>query len=191
MANELKYGDVIALHNEYTSKDGGFLDIYGNATEAGAKKGISTAATANRDRLSGAWKITSASGKADGTEVLSLDIVHLENQFNGGQGGYLDINGRAPATLAGALHSVSTTDSKNRDRSSGSWRVLAVKSSAQDGKVRVGDIVHLLNDFNDGQGGFLDINGRAAHDDKWHEVSTSRYVNRADVSTGSWRITKP
>jgi hypothetical protein len=182
MADILKYGDKVHLQNGYNNWQGGYLDTNGHAQPN--KYGVSTADSPTRATGTGTWEITSATGKAAGAEVVSGDAVYLRNLY-GGDGGYLDTNGHAPAPNK---YEVSTSPGKDRAAGTGRWRVCAETSSPADSKVREGDLVHLLNGYNDWNGGFLDTCHGGPPGGKY-EVSTSHYIDRA-AGTGTWKISK-
>ncbi|MEU7891771.1 hypothetical protein AB0B45_02775 [Nonomuraea sp. NPDC049152] len=183
MADVVKYGDKIHLQNGADDWKGGYLDTNGGAND-GNKYGVSTASSPTRAVGTGTWEITSATGKAVGAEVLTGDVVYLRNLF-GGDGGYLDTCGGAPAPNK---YEVSTSHGKDRATGTGRWRVFAASSSPDDARVRVGDVVHLLNGFNDWNGGFLDT-CHAGPAEGLYGVSTSLYLNRGN-GTGQWKFSK-
>ncbi|WSQ12737.1 hypothetical protein OG604_35930 [Streptomyces sp. NBC_01231] len=185
MANELKYGDAVSLENGYSNWTGGFLDVTAGS-QPGAALAVQTASTAQRSGLSGTWKIASASGKADGTTVTSGDLVHLVNQY--GNTSYLDVNGVPGAASTGEKYSVHTSATPNRTGTSGEWFLVAETSSPQDGAIRVGDGVHILSNYNNASGGWLDISGGGAPGGNGlHTAFTSYYANRQSGS-GAWRF---
>ena len=112
------YGDVFHLQNQYES-NGGYLDTCFHA-DTPNKYQVSTSDSRDRASGSGKWKIMSATGKANGTPVLSNDVLHLQNQFNG-NGGYLDTCFYADKPNK---YKVSTSDSSNRASGSGQWRFV-------------------------------------------------------------------
>ncbi|MFJ7275525.1 hypothetical protein [Kitasatospora sp. NPDC098663] len=182
----LTYGTSITLMNELGGQ-GGYLDVNGSAGRADGKFNVSTNPSSDRTngRQSSVWKVISASGKSDGAAVMSGDKVWLVNQLAGGQGGYLDVNGGEARD--GAKFDVSTTESQTRIDNSAKWRLLAKSSTPSDGKVRIDDTLHLLNDLADGQGGFLDVNGTSPKDGAKWDVSTTYYTDRG-AGSGSWKI---
>ncbi|MEU6997576.1 hypothetical protein [Nonomuraea sp. NPDC046570] len=183
MADVVKYGDLVHLQNGYNSWQGGYLDTNGAAND-GNKYGVSTAASPTRAKGTGTWEILSASGKAAGADVVTGDVVYLRNLY-GGDGGYLDTCGHAPAPNK---YEVSTSHGKDRATGTGRWRVFAETSSPDDSKVRIGDVVHLLNGYDSWNGGFLDTchGGPPAG---LYGVSTSLYSDRAP-GTGEWKFSK-
>jgi hypothetical protein len=181
LAGVLKYGDKVHLQNGFDNWQGGYLDVY-VPLPAPNKHKVSTSDSKNRDSGSGTWEIMSATGKAVGAEVLIGDAIHLRNLWTG-DGGYLDVCGLPPAPNK---HAVVTSDSANRDRGSGTWRVYTAASSLPNSKVRKGDPVHLLNGFDNWQGGYLDVLGLPPAPNK-HAVSTSDSKNR-DRGSGTWKF---
>lgn len=92
-------------------------------------------------------KVLSATGKADGTNVVSGDLVRLKNLL-AGDGGYLDTNGPATAEQqsVGGKFNVSTSKDKDRDPSgTGRWRLFAPASTPGGQHIRPGDVVHVFN----------------------------------------------
>jgi hypothetical protein len=83
---------------------------------------------------------------------------------------------------------VSTSPAKDRAVGTGRWRVFAESSSPTDSKVREGDLVHLLNGYDDWNGGFLDTCGAGPAGGKYG-VSTSGYIDRGE-GTGTWKFSK-
>lgn len=117
----LAYGSTYALKNGYNSFTGGFLDTNGAGCE-GNKLCVSTASSRDRGNGTGTWKILSATGKTEGTQVLYGDTIYLFNLYNG-DGGYLDTNG---AGCEGNLYCVSTAASPDRANvGTGTWKILA------------------------------------------------------------------
>ncbi|WP_370364064.1 hypothetical protein [Catenulispora sp. GP43] len=185
IANELKCGDAVSLQNGYSNWTGGFLDVTGGGP-SGAAYAAETAPTAARDGLSGTWKIASASGKAAGATVVSGDLVFLVNQY--GATTYLDVNGGPGAGSSAEKYGVSTAAVQNREGASGEWFLFAETSSPQDGAIRAGDVVHILSNYSQANGGWLDISGGApAGGLGLHSVFTSYYSDR-DSGSGDWRF---
>ncbi|WP_327729815.1 hypothetical protein OG250_29870 [Streptomyces sp. NBC_00487] len=191
MANELKYGDQIHLQNGYNGRQGGYLDTLNHHTSAGLKHYVATADSPTRGTGTGTWEIVSASGKAVGQSVLSGDLVHLRNLY-AGDGGYLDTADHASTAQkgGGGKYAVATAQSKDRTPGSGRWRIFAQTSTPFDQNVRVGDVVHLWNTYDD-NGGFLETNQNAAGAKQGGklDVCTNAYFNRGgDVA--DWKIHK-
>lgn len=76
----------------------------------------------------------------------------------------------------------------DRATGTGRWRVFAETSSPDDSKVRFGDVVHLLNGWDDWNGGFLDTCG-GGPPESLYELSTSLYSDRG-LGTGKWKFFK-
>lgn len=182
-ANTLQYGDLVVFQSQYDGSQGGYLDTRDASTAPDALYDVSTAVSHDRDDGSGTWRLMSATSKPDGSDVVSGDVVYLFNQYRG-FGGYLDVNGAS--SLPGARYDVTTTATKDRDDGSGRWRVFATTSVPTDGRVREGDILHLLSDFGGAAGGFLDVNGPAGNGNLY-AVATSPYSDREPYS-GSWQV---
>ncbi len=185
MADVLKYGDKVHLQNGYDDWKGGYLDTNGHASCGGNKYEVSTADSPTRGSGTGTWEILSATGKSAGAEVLSGDVIYLRNLY--GESTYLDTCGHA--SCGGNKYQVSTSPGKDRATGTGRWRVFAESSSPDDSKVRVGDLIHLLNGYNDWNGGFLDTCGGGPTGGKY-DVSTSSYLDRANRGTATWKTSK-
>ncbi|MEZ0090850.1 hypothetical protein [Streptacidiphilus sp. EB129] len=186
MVNGLRYGDRIHLKNGYKGGQGGYLDTLNNHALAGLKHYVATADSPTRAPGSGTWEILSASGQAPGRPVLSGDLVHLRNLY-AGDGGYLDTSNHAtsPQQGGGGKYGVATADSMDRAPGSGRWRIFAQTSAPTDQNVRVGDVVHLWNTYDD-NGGFLETSQNSTNGDLY-DVCTNAYFNRGD-NVADWRI---
>ncbi|HEY4901417.1 MAG TPA: TIR domain-containing protein [Terriglobales bacterium] len=116
----VRANDLIYLHNEFTAKDGGYLD-----TDFAGCQGnyycVSTAPTSDRvpGQKTGTWKVISASGIEEGGTLHVNDPVYLQNLFNNFGGGYLDT--RNPGCEGNYL-CVSTSKSLERDSNSTHWK---------------------------------------------------------------------
>ncbi|MFF1375931.1 hypothetical protein [Streptomyces sp. NPDC058308] len=121
-------------------------------------------------------------------ELKYGDQIHLQNGYNGWQGGYLDTNGHSSA--AGGKYQVSTTDTPSRGKGTGTWEILSASGKSTGQPVVSGDVVYLRNQYG-GDGGYLDTNGHASDVQKTagakYDVSTSEARDRA-TGTGRWRI---
>ena len=180
---DLTYGSNILLLNQYQN-DGGYLDTNGVSSQPGATYDVSTNQTPNsRGPATSVWKLVSATGKATGSPVISGDVVYLVNQYAAGT--YLDTNGYSSSQ--GAIYSVSATSTKDRGPGTGKWHIFDKTSNPKDGRVRTEDVVHLLNDYNSANGGFLDTNGYSSTSGAKYAVSTSYYTDRGQ-GTGSWKV---
>lgn len=187
MANELNYGTRVYVQNGYVGWQGGYLDTNGGSSDSGAKYGVSTANTPTRGPLTGTWEILSATGKAVGQPVLSGDVVYLHNLY-GNDGGYLDTNGVATddQKKSGGKLNVLTSTAKDRATGTGRWRVFAQASSPLDQGIRLDDVVHLWNLWDD-NGGFLETNGTSTASGAKYDVCTNGYWNRSS-DVGNWRF---
>ncbi|QFZ72244.1 hypothetical protein GFH48_02315 [Streptomyces fagopyri] len=182
--HEPTYGSKILLRNQYLG-DSGYLDTNGLSGQHGAAYDVSTDQTPNsRGPKTSAWKVVSATGKADGSRVTSGDVVHLVNQYSSGT--CLDTNGRS--ARSGAKFDVSTTADGNRGRGTSKWHIFGKAPSPSDGHLRTDDVVNLLNDYGSANGGFLDVNGLSSRQGgAKYDVSTSHYSDRGP-GTGSWKV---
>ncbi|MFJ4981807.1 hypothetical protein ACIP6X_42030 [Streptomyces coeruleorubidus] len=117
--------------------------------------------------------------------MASGDLVHLVNQY--GNTSYLDVNGGPVAGSTGRKYGVHTSTTPNRAGTSGEWSLFAETSSPQDGAIRAGELVHILSNYNNTSGGWLDISGGAAGGGGVHTALTSYYSNRTSGS-GAWRF---
>ncbi|GAA1292020.1 hypothetical protein [Streptomyces javensis] len=70
----------------------------------------------------------------------------------------------------------------------GQWFVFAEESTTLDGAVRLGDVMHPLNNCQTAQGGWLEINGNG-DTGTLHNVCTSAYCVRSEAA--SWRFKAP
>ncbi|CAM5656476.1 MULTISPECIES: hypothetical protein [Streptomyces] len=114
--------------------------------------------------------------------------IHLQNGYNGWQGGYLDTNSHSSAS--GGKYQVATADTPTRGKGTGTWEVLSATGKAAGQPVVSGDVIYLRNLYG-GDGGYLDTNGHATNEQKnagaKYDVSTSQTRDRAQ-GTGRWRI---
>ncbi|MFH8408110.1 hypothetical protein ACH4FX_25415 [Streptomyces sp. NPDC018019] len=121
-------------------------------------------------------------------ELRYGDQIHLQNGYNGWQGGYLDTNGHSSA--AGGKYQVSTADTPARGKGTGTWEIHSATGKPSGQPVVSGDLVYLRNLYG-GDGGYLDSNGHASAAQKnsgaLYDVSTSQSRDRA-AGTGRWRI---
>ncbi len=190
----LVYGDVIFLQNGWSKYQGGYLDTRGYQEEfekTGNFLCVSTSKVNNRAEGTGSWKITSATGKKEGSPVLTNDDVYLLNQWNG-NGGYLDTKGyQKDFEKTGNHLCVSTAKSNNRDLGSGTWKILSTTGSAAGTPITENGEIHLQNGWNNFTGGYLDTRGYQEEFEKTGNylcVSTATIKNRSDGS-GTWKIT--
>ena len=195
-AQGLKYGDVVHLQNKWNNYGGGFLDTRGyqkDFEKTGNHLCVSTAVSENRDKGSGSWKILSASGKKTGEPVLVGDNIYLQNQWNNGQGGFLDTRGYQKdfEPNIGNFLCVSTATTQNRDNGSGTWKIMAF--GVENGKPVInGFDVQLQNGWNKFSGGFLDTNGWQKDHKKTGNhlcVSTAKERDRQTGKSATWRMT--
>lgn len=194
-AQDLNYGDVIHLQNKWSNNySGGFLDTRGyqkDFEKTGNYLCVSTATSSNRADGSGSWKVISASGKAEGTSVRVGDIVHLQNQWNNGNGGFLDTRGyQKDFEKTGNFLCVSTSKSDNRDSGSGTWKISS-PGKANGSSISSNSDIQLQNGWNRFGGGYLDTRGYQKDFEKTGNhlcVSTATSSNRADGS-GTWKVT--
>ncbi|KXF75849.1 hypothetical protein ATN84_17995 [Paramesorhizobium deserti] len=180
VADTLKYGDKVHLLNGYTNWTGGYLDVYGTADTAGAKYNVITATVSDRDSGSGTWLVESASGVADGTDVRSGDLIQLRNLY-GNDGGYLDINGSASSP---ELYNVYTAEKSEQSENTLNWVVFSGVSGSN---VNIGSVVHLLSQYTNGNGGFLDVCWGFAGANAKYGVYTTESQDR-DEGSGSWKF---
>lgn len=77
--------------------------------------------------------------------ILYGDKIHIKNNYNNGNGGYLDTNGHA--TAQGAKYNVYTAASPNRapGTGTGTWQILSTSGKAIGTEVYSGDTVFLFN----------------------------------------------
>ncbi|WP_340621393.1 hypothetical protein [Xenorhabdus siamensis] len=183
MAQVILYGDILHIKNNYA--DGSYLDVNGQSTSVGEKYNVVTSVSSNRDTGSGSWQILSAEGKSLGTEVYSCDTVFFLNFYRNNVG-YLRVSGNAPSP---ELYNVYTADKPVHALDTATWHIFSEATDKHDGKVREGNIIRLLNDFNHTHGGFLDVCWRADQPGAVYKVYTSLLSNRVN-GTGTWTLSK-
>gem|GEM_PF-4195088 len=131
-------GDQIHLQNQWNYGKGGYLDTRGyqrDFEKTGNLLCVSTSNAKNRDSGSGVWKISSP-GKSNGTPVASSSDIQLQNGWNRFSGGYLDTRGyQKDFEKTGNHLCVSTANSSNRDKGSGTWRVTVLKNTLYQGQA--------------------------------------------------------
>jgi len=186
-ADDLVYGRVYHLQNGYSGWSGGWLDADGAGCQSNVYC-VSTALSFYRADGTGSWVIKSATGKADGTPVHGNDEVYLVNQY--GSKTYLDVRG---AGCQGNLLCVSTASTSDRDKHSGSWRII--KSDKSTGPIPAASAfpedptvstVRLQNGYDNWKGGYLDVRGGGCQGNHLC-VSTSSTYDRDKGST-TWRF---
>lgn len=121
-------------------------------------------------------------------ELRYGDRIHLQNGYNGWQGGFLDsIN---HASSPGAKYGVETSDSPTRAPGTGTWEITSASGKGAGQFVVSGDLVYLRNLYG-GDGGYLDTNGHASAAQKLagakYDVTTSQVKDRAP-GTGRWHV---
>ncbi|MFK4066443.1 hypothetical protein [Streptomyces sp. NPDC029674] len=121
-------------------------------------------------------------------ELKYGDHIHLQNGYNGWQGGYLDTNGHSAA--GGGKYNVATADTPTRGKGTGTWEIASASGKSSGQPVVSGDLIYLRNLYG-GDGGYLDTNGHASDAQKGagakYDVSTSQSKDRA-AGTGRWRV---
>ncbi|MER8089900.1 hypothetical protein ACIO6T_34615 [Streptomyces sp. NPDC087532] len=124
-----------------------------------------------------------AAGAAAGSELTYGSSILLQNQY-GGDGGYLDTNGRS--AQSGATYDVSTNQTPNsRGPATSVWKVVSATGKASGTRVTSGDVIYLVNQY--GSGTYLDTNGRSTRQGAKYEVSTTVTKDRGP-GTGKWHI---
>ncbi|QDO03775.1 hypothetical protein FNV62_53635 [Streptomyces sp. RLB3-17] len=74
------------------------------------------------------------------SELKYGDQIHLQNGYNGWQGGYLDtLNNH---TTAGLKHYAAIADSPTRGTGTGTWEIISASGKAAGWPVLSGDLVH-------------------------------------------------
>lgn len=175
---KLLYGTKYRIQNGWANWQGGYLDTRNSGCE-GNFLCVSTSTSFDRDNGSGTWEIISKSGKKTGEPVLANDLIYLINRWNG-DGGFLDTCGSG---CDGNHLCVSTAHSKDRDHGSGTWRIISDSSGPE---VYEDETVHLLNGYNNFNGGFLDTCVSGCESNLLC-VSTTLYWSRDQMST-LWRL---
>lgn len=179
--NSLKYGDLYHIQNGFQDWSRGYLDTRGAGCQSNLLC-VSLSSGTDRDNGSGTWQILPAdTSKKLGDPVLQNDLVYFQNQYvRYNQKGFLDTRG---VGCQDNLLCVSVASGSNRDNGSGTWRIITDSSG---GEVKEGELVRLLNGFNNFQGGFLDTRGLGCQDNILC-VSTSVSWNR-DTGSTTWRF---
>jgi len=118
------------------------------------------------------------------------DVINLQNGWNNNKGGFLDTRGyQKDYAITGNFLCVSTATNANRDKESGSWKIMSASGKKVGTPVLVNDVVYLQNQWN-GNGGYLDTRGYQkdyAKTGNWLCVSTAKSSNR-DNGSGKWKI---
>ncbi|MFI9629624.1 hypothetical protein [Streptomyces sp. NPDC052042] len=129
-----------------------------------------------------------APATAAGTEAARADLIYgsnilLQNQY-GGDGGYLDTNGRS--SQPDATYNVSTNQTpSSRGPATSVWKVVSTTGKTNGTRVTSGDVVYLINQYSSGT--YLDTNGRSSQQGAKYDVTTSPYTDRG-TGTGSWKV---
>ncbi|MFE7403762.1 hypothetical protein [Streptomyces sp. NPDC057557] len=126
----------------------------------------------------------SASSRALGDTLKVGGLINLQNQLNGGSGGYLEIY--TTSTAPGASYTVDTTPT-DRGSNTATWRVVSASGRPQGSAVRSGDAIYLVNAYSTGNF-YLDVNTYQDRPAAWWDVSVTTTKNR-DGDSGKWRIT--
>lgn len=183
MAKVLRYGDRIKIQNGYKEWTGGFLAAIVPAADfAYAKYDVTTTETAYCNYGELTWSIESGAGKAYGTEIMSSDIILIQNQRLSGRS-YLCVSG---FFLEYMSYSVLTVTEAQRPLETLTWRIMVKSPSPADGKVREGDVIQLVSGDNNSQGGLLDTIEEAVAGGMKYNASAC-YRERPDVSATCWR----
>ncbi|MGJ0629717.1 hypothetical protein [Xenorhabdus bovienii] len=183
MANVILYGDILHIKNRH--ENGSYLDVYGQSASLGEKYNVVTSVSSNRDTGSGSWQILSAESKSLGTEIYSGDTVFLVN-FYRNNGGYLRVSGYAPSP---ELYNVYTADRPVNALDTAIWHIFTDTANEFDGKIREGNVIRLLNSFNNVHGGFLDTCWLVNQPGAVYKVYTSLLSDRGN-GTGTWILSK-
>lgn len=123
---------------------------------------------------------------AQRTALRYGSIYAIGNGYANWNGGYLDTCGHA--SCGDNLYNVSTNPSKDRATGTGDWMVLSATGKNNGSVVEHGDKVYLVNRYNSGQGGYLDVCGRVACGENLYAVSTNASSDRAGQQTATWTI---
>lgn len=180
----LLYGQICRIQNGYQNWTGGYLDSCGHADCDDNLYNVSTSSSFDRAPGTGSWKIVSAATlpKKDNEEVMALDLIYLQNQYEAGTKGYLDTCGNADC--GGNLYEGSVAKTANRATGTGTWKIIPEQSGA----VQEDEVVHLQNGYDNWNGGFLDTCGQADCGGNLYKVSTSGKFNRTTDLTTQWKF---
>ena len=114
-------GDVVHIRNLYA--EGSYLDTCGGAScSTTTQWGVYTDSQPDRAGVgTGKWTVVSAAGKANGSQLLSSDVVHLRNMYS--TGSYLDACGGTTCATT-TKYGVMTDSQPNRDAGTGLWSFI-------------------------------------------------------------------
>ncbi|MBS9439108.1 hypothetical protein EAE91_18790 [Photorhabdus noenieputensis] len=117
--------------------------------------------------------------------ILYGDSIHIKNNFNNGNGGYLDTNGYA--TAQGAKYNVYTATSPNRapGTGTGTWQILSASGKSVGQEIYSGEIVFLFNLYQN-NGGYLGTNGYAPSPELYNVYTADKAAR--PVETLTWYI---
>ncbi|NBE53058.1 hypothetical protein [Streptomyces boluensis] len=110
-------GDVVQLVNQYNGGRGGYLDANQPANMSGSKYKVYTTDKRDRDSGSGQWTVMATSGQSG--PIVEGGGIHLLNRYKD-NGGFLDTRNHA---TDGNKYGVVTSNSWDRDKGSGTWKV--------------------------------------------------------------------
>lgn len=119
-------------------------------------------------------------------ELRYGEQIHLQNGYNGWQGGYLDTNGHSGAS--GGKYAVSTADTPARGKGTGTWEILSASGKGAGQPVMSSDVVYLRNLYGD-NGGFLETNNVSTASGGKYDLRTNAYFNRSS-DVADWKIHK-
>ncbi|MBS9426350.1 hypothetical protein [Photorhabdus caribbeanensis] len=115
--------------------------------------------------------------------ILYGDKIHIKNNYNNGNGGYLDANGYA--NVPEAKYNVYTAASPNRDVGTGTWQILSASGKDIGAQVYSGDAVFLMNLYGN-NGGYLNANGYAPSPELYNVYTADQAARPVDTLT--WYI---
>ncbi|ETS31369.1 hypothetical protein [Photorhabdus khanii] len=115
--------------------------------------------------------------------ILYGDKIHIKNNYNNGNGGYLDTNGHA--NVSGAKYNVLTASSPTRGPGTGTWQILSASGKNIGTEVYSGDTVFLVNLYQN-NGGYLGTNGYAPSPELYNVYTADKTAR--PVETLTWYI---
>ena len=188
---QIKIGSYVNLENQYDENGRApktWLDTRGRVVDkksdfAGINEMWFVSTSANKDRDaagkgSGSWQIISTGNKQGNLNYG--DEIYLLNGYPGN--GYLDVwdseydEHIEKTTQDGTDNPVFASNNKNRNRKSGTWKVVNPVNMSDTSEVKVGGTIMLESKFEGLMPGhFLEVNGRVTSSPIFKEYAGSVY----------------
>ncbi|MEU7068132.1 hypothetical protein [Streptomyces sp. NPDC046161] len=128
--------------------------------------------------------VNAPASAAPGDNLRIGGLINLHNQYDNGNGGFLEIY--TTGTAPGSAYTVDTALA-DRGSNTATWRVVSADGRPRGSEVHSGDVIYLVNVYNNGNY-YLDVNGYEYRDAAWWDVSVTSTKDR-DGNSGKWRIT--